>query len=424
MRYQLNTLKNGLKLLTIPMPGVESVTVLVMVGVGSRYEEKKINGLSHFLEHMAFKGTVRRPSAFDIASLIDGIGGEFNAFTSKDHTGFYVKAAKKHLPLLIDVLSDMLLHSKFDPLEIEKEKGVIIEEINMYEDIPMRKIGDLYENLLYGDTKLGRDIAGIKEVIKSVKREDFISYMDRFYGPGNTVVAIAGGIPFKGQTLKGTVEKYLGGWKNKKVEKPDLVKENQSKPALLLTYKDTQQAHLCLGVRSFPLLHPSRYASGVLTNILGGGMSSRLFIEVREKRGLAYYVRANDERYIDVGNFVVQAGVDVARIDDAVKVILNELRKIKNSKINNKELNKSKENMKGKLILELEDSRSVAALFATSKVIEDKILTPNEIIQKVDNVTLEDLQKVAGEIFQQSQLNLAIIGPYKDEERFRKLMIL
>ncbi|OGG20429.1 hypothetical protein A3D03_01680 [Candidatus Gottesmanbacteria bacterium RIFCSPHIGHO2_02_FULL_40_13] len=422
MRYKLNTLENGLKLLTIPMPGVESVTVLVMVGVGSRYEEKKINGLSHFLEHMAFKGTQKRPSAFDIASLIDGIGGEFNAFTSKDHTGYYVKAAKKHLSLLVDVLSDMLLHSKFDPLEIEKEKGVIIEEINMYEDIPMRKIGDLYENLLYGDTKLGRDIAGIKEVIKSVKREDFISYMDRFYGPVNTVVAIAGGIPLKGDTLKGTVEKYLGGWKNKKVEKPEFFKENQTTPAFHLTFKDTQQAHLCLGVRSFPLLHPGRYASGVLTNILGGGMSSRLFIEVRERRGLAYYVRANDERYIDVGNFVVQAGVDVARIDDAIKVILDELRKIKNAKIDKKELNKAKENMKGKLILELEDSRSVAALFATSKVIEDKILTPLEIMQKVDSITIEDLQKTAGEIFQQSQLNLAIIGPYKDDERFRKLL--
>src|SRR3990167_3230378 len=194
MKYNLDTLQNGLKLLTIPMPGVESVTVLVMVGVGSRYEEKKINGLSHFLEHMAFKGTQKRPSAFDIASLIDGIGGEFNAFTSKDHTGYYVKAAKKHLSLLVDVLSDMLLHSKFDPLEIEKEKGVIIEEINMYEDTPMRKVGDLYENLLYGDTKLGRDIAGRKEVIKSVKREDFLSYIDHFYSPKNTVITIAGGI--------------------------------------------------------------------------------------------------------------------------------------------------------------------------------------------------------------------------------------
>src|SRR3990167_2299019 len=194
MKYQKYTLENGLRVVEIPMPAVESATVLILVGVGSRYEEKKINGLSHFLEHMAFKGTLRRPTALEIASTIDGIGGEFNAFTSKDHTGFYIKAASKHILLLFDVLSDMLLHSKFDAVEIEKEKGVIIEEINMYEDTPMRKVGDLYENLLYGDTKLGRDIAGRKEVIKSVKREDFLSYIDHFYSPKNTVITIAGGI--------------------------------------------------------------------------------------------------------------------------------------------------------------------------------------------------------------------------------------
>src|SRR3990170_7472696 len=194
MDYRKTTLDNGLRLLTIPMPGVASVTMLIMVGVGSRYEEKKINGLSHFLEHMAFKGTFKRPTALDIATTIDGIGGEFNAFTSKDHTGYYIKAAAKHVPLLFDVLSDMLLHSKFDTAEIEREKGVIIEEINMYEDTPMRKVGDLYENLLYGDSKLGRDISGIPQVIRSIKREDFLAYMDRFYSPVNTIATISGGI--------------------------------------------------------------------------------------------------------------------------------------------------------------------------------------------------------------------------------------
>src|SRR3989344_3424238 len=191
MDYRKYTLGNGLRVLEIPMEGVQSATVLILVGVGSRYEEKKINGLSHFLEHMAFKGTEKRPTALDIASTIDGIGGEFNAFTSKDHTGFYIKSASKHVPLLFDVLSDMLLHSKFDKAEIEREKGVIIEEINMYEDTPMRKVGDIYENLLYGDTKLGRDISGTAEVIRSIKREDFIKYIDRFYSPYNTLVVVA-----------------------------------------------------------------------------------------------------------------------------------------------------------------------------------------------------------------------------------------
>src|SRR3989344_5742722 len=231
MKYQKDILANGLRVLSIPMPSLESVTVLIQVRVGSRYEEKNINGISHFLEHMAFKGTEKRPSAQHIASTIDGIGGEFNAFTSKDHTGYYIKAAAKNLPLLMDVLSDMLLYSKFDPVEIEKEKGVIVEEINMYDDTPMHKVPDLYENLLYGDTKLGRDIAGQKDVIRSVKREDFIAYMDRFYGPKNTVVAIAGGIEenqkskVKSQNhmlkVKSLVEEYLGNWREKKVEEPE-----------------------------------------------------------------------------------------------------------------------------------------------------------------------------------------------------------
>src|SRR3989338_6158573 len=218
MDYQKHVFQNGLTLLTVPMESVQSVTVMFMVGAGSRYEEKNINGLSHFLEHMAFKGTEKRPSALAIASTIDGIGAEFNAFTTKDHTGYYIKAATKHTPLVIDVLTDMLLHSKFDSAEIEKERGVIIEEINMYEDTPMRKIADLYENLLYGDTKLGSDIAGRKEVIKKVTQKDFLDYVDRFYGPSNTVVVIAGGTEgYDEQSLRSMVEAYLGDWKRKQI---------------------------------------------------------------------------------------------------------------------------------------------------------------------------------------------------------------
>ena len=439
MIYQKHLLSNGLRILTVPMPYVQSATVMIMVGVGSRFEEKEINGISHFLEHMAFKGTKKRPSALAISSIIDGIGGEFNAFTSKDHTGYYVKAASKHLPLLIDVLTDMLLHSKFDPVEIEKERGVIIEEINMYEDTPMRKVGDYYENLLYGDTKLGRDIAGRKEVIRSVKREDFINYIDRFYGPGNTVVTIAGGIPSchpersegphgdsSASSLRMTpyINKYLGDWKQKEVIKSDIMPDGQKEPQLLLKFKDTQQAHLCLGVRSYNFIHPKRYALGVLTAILGGGMSSRLFIQVREKRGLAYYVRSANEMYQDVGNFVTQAGVDVERIDDAIKVMLEEFAKIREEKVTEEEFTRGKEYLKGRFTLELEDSRSVAALFATSEVIEGKIRTPEEIIRKIDEVTVEDIQSVAKDIFRQEVLNLAIIGPYKNAERFQNLLKL
>ncbi|OGG14259.1 hypothetical protein A2773_06600 [Candidatus Gottesmanbacteria bacterium RIFCSPHIGHO2_01_FULL_39_10] len=421
MKYQKDILANGLRVLSIPMPSLESVTVLIQVRVGSRYEEKNINGISHFLEHMAFKGTEKRPSAQHIASTIDGIGGEFNAFTSKDHTGYYIKAAAKNLPLLMDVLSDMLLYSKFDPVEIEKEKGVIIEEINMYDDTPMHKVPDLYENLLYGDTKLGRDIAGQKDVIRSVKREDFIAYMDRFYGPKNTVVAVSGGI---GESVKELVKKYLGGWKEKKVEEPDRVKDEQRKPGVLVHFKDTQQAHMCIGVRSYPLGHPDRYKLGVMTAILGGGMSSRLFMEVREKRGLAYYVRSQNEQYHDVGNFVTQAGIDTVRIDDAVKVTLGEFVKMKEKEVGDEELKKAKEYLKGRLTLELEDSRSVAGMLGTSELLEEKIRLPKEIMSKIDEVNATDIKKVAGDIFKSETLNLAIIGPYKNKERFKKILSL
>src|SRR3989344_4837054 len=202
MDYKKNTLKNGLRVVEIPMPGVKSATVIILVGVGSRYEEKNINGISHFLEHMAFKGTEKRPSALHIASTIDGIGGEFNAYTSKDHTGFYIKAASEHVPLLIDVLSDMLLHSLFKSDEIEREKGVIIEEINMYEDTPIRHIGDIYEELLFGDNPLGWHIAGKPDIIRSIKRDDFVAYMDGLYRPNNTVIVVAGGIVEQVERIK------------------------------------------------------------------------------------------------------------------------------------------------------------------------------------------------------------------------------
>src|SRR3989344_1556044 len=421
MKYQKDILANGLRVLSIPMPSLESVTVLIQVRVGSRYEEKNINGISHFLEHMAFKGTEKRPSAQHIASTIDGIGGEFNAFTSKDHTGYYIKAAAKNLPLLMDVLSDMLLYSKFDPVEIEKEKGVIIEEINMYDDTPMHKVPDLYENLLYGDTKLGRDIAGQKDVIRSVKREDFIAYMDRFYGPKNTVVAVSGGI---GESVKELAKKYLGGWKEKKVEEPDRVKDEQRKPGVLVHFKDTQQAHMCIGVRSYPLGHPDRYKLGVMTAILGGGMSSRLFMEVREKRGLAYYVRSQNEQYHDVGNFVTQAGIDTVRIDDAVKVTLGEFVKMKEKEVGDEELKKAKEYLKGRLTLELEDSRSVAGMLGTAQLLGEKNRLPKEIKSKIEEGNATDIKKVAGDIFKSETLNLAIIGPYKNKERFKKILSL
>lgn len=429
--YHTHTYQNGLKLITVPLPGVQSATAMVLIGAGSRYETKDINGLSHFLEHMAFKGTTKRPSALAISSTIDAIGGEFNAFTGKDHTGFYVKAAATHLTLVIDVLSDMILNPLLKEEEVEKEKGVIIEEIHMYEDMPMRHIGDIYEELMYGDTPLGWDTAGKPDIIRSLNRTHFVDYMDAWYRPNNAVMIVAGGIGGKtsdvshqSSDIVEIVGKALQSWKKQPIKHFRTQSDTQAKPALRVQYKNTEQAHLSLGVRAYNLTHPKKYALSVLSAILGGGMSSRLFIEVREKRGLAYYVKSDTSQYADVGNFVTQAGVDVKRIDQAIEVIRDQYTGIVDGhyKITTEELTKAKEYLKGRLTLDLEDSRDVAGFYGTQEILKRKIRSANEVMKKTDEVILDEVHEVAREIFVPKHLNLAIIGPYKEEERFRKLL--
>lgn len=404
----------------IPMESVKSVTALVLVGVGSRYETRPTNGISHFLEHMAFKGTQKRPTPLAISSLIDGIGGEFNAFTSKEITGFFIKAAAHHSPLAFDVLSDILLHSKFEEKEVEKERGVILEEINLFEDTPVRKIGDVYETLLYGDAPLGWETVGRKEAIKKIQREDFLDYLRAFYSPSNIVVVVAGS--FKSSAVLALAEKHFGEMQPFRVSNYKKVVEKQTKPKSLLKFKKTEQAQLCLGVRTFAYSHPDRYALAVLAATLGGGMSSRLFSEVREKRGLAYYVRTSSDHFLDTGTLVTQAGVDLKRIEEAIKVILAEYQKMVKKLCPKSEIAKAKEYLKGHLILELEDSRGVASLFGSQEILERKIRTPGEIIKKIDQVNTEDIQRVATKIFLGEKLNLAIIGPFTDGKKFEKIL--
>lgn len=426
MNFQRTVLKNGLRCITIPMPSFESATVLVMVRAGSRFETRKNNGISHFLEHMAFKGTQKRPTAMDISTLIDGIGGEFNAFTGKESTGYYIKSAANHVDLSLDVLSDMLQNSLLDQKEINKERGVILEEINLYEDTPMRKIGDVYERLLYGDTPLGWDIAGEKEVILKIQREDFTRYMESLYSADNITVVVAGGIhPEK--TLK-LVEKYMGQMKKFKTPGFTKVSQKQQKPQVLLKEKKTEQAHLALGVRTVPLDSPNRYPLLILSSILGGGMSSRLFHEVREKRGLCYYVRSISEHYTDNGSFVSVAGVDPKRISQAIEVIIDEYRKITHpsahDQISNEELKKAKEFVKGHLVLELEDSREVAGFYGSQELLEKKIDNPESVILQIDKVTKEDVVAAAQKYIIQDTLNLAIIGNFPNGQEFEKLLKL
>ena len=420
--YHKYTLSNNLRVVLTPLSQLKSATVIVFVGAGSRYENKNNNGISHFLEHMAFKGTVKRPSALEISSIVDGIGGEFNAFTSKENTGYYIKAASSHLKLVLDVLSDMTQNSKFEVTEIEKERGVIIEEINMYEDTPQRKVSEVYESLLWGDQPLGWDISGKKEVIRKLKRSEFLDYLSKHYRPNNIVISIAGNLEEQ-ETLE-LVKDYFGKMKTKKVPQFLKVKENQTKPKVNVKYKKTDQAHLCLGARTFRFDHPDRFKLGVLNAILGGGMSSRLFINVRERRGLAYYIHSSIENYQDTGTLVAQAGVDLTRIEDCVKVILEELVKLLNSKIEEDELNKAKQYIKGRITLELEDTRNVAWNFGSQELLEKRIRTPEEIFKEIDKVTATDLQKLSQDLFVNNKLNLAVIGPFKEESKFERIFKL
>ena len=420
MEPDKGVLKNNLRVVSTYMTSVESVTVMILVKSGSRYEDKRTNGIAHFAEHMFFKGTKKRPSALDISSLIDGIGGEFNAFTSKEFTGYYVKASKDHIELCLDVVSDMLLNSLFAQAEIDRERNVIAEEIRMYLDTPMRYVPDVYEALLYGDQPLGWDTAGTLESLKNIKRTDFFKYIKDFYTPSNMLVVISGGVkPDKAKLL---TDEFMGSINDNKARGFLPVKLRQEKPEIKTHYKDSQQAHFCLGVRSYPRGHKYRYELAVLNTVLGSSMSSRLFIQLRERRGLAYYVRSGTEEYYDAGSLVAQAGVMPKNIDKAIKVVLDEFAKICFEPVKEVELRKAKEYLKGKLILELEDSREVSHLFGLQELLEESLRTPKEIISNIEKVTAEDIQKVAKNIFKNEILNLAIVGPYKDMSKFEKIL--
>jgi predicted Zn-dependent peptidase len=420
MQYKKTKLKNGLRIITVPMENTETATVVVMVGVGSRYESEKEAGLSHFIEHMLFKGTEKRLNALVISEELDAIGGEFNAFTSKDGTAYYAKVDARHLDIALDVVADIYLNSKIDSEEIEKEKGTIIQEVHMREDNPMRIVGEVFEELLYSPNNLGRDTIGYKKAINSFKRKDFLDYMKRFYTANDTVVCVAGKIDQKKTIQK--VEEYFA--KMPKGKKPAISEflENQTEPKVKIKYKKTDQTHFILGNRAFKREHKDRYALGILSTILGGNMSSRLFIEVRERRGLAYYVRTSTESYDDCGYIETQSGVEHKNLEKAVKVILEQYQKMTTEKVSEKELQKAKDYIKGKGVMSFEASDEVAMFFVDQEIKKEKIMTLEEIFAKIDAITAEDVQRVAKKIFDQKTLNLAIIGPHKNGKKLEKLL--
>jgi predicted Zn-dependent peptidase len=416
--FQRDTLDNGLRVLTADLPQAQSVAVLIMLAAGSRYESAESSGIAHFSEHMFFKGTERRPTAREIAGAIDSIGGEFNAFTSKETTAYYVKCAAEHRDVALDVLVDMLRNSRFVEEEIQREKGVIVEEMNMYYDTPRDYIGGVYEQLLWGDEPLGRDIIGSKDTVRDATRETFMSYLGRWYKPSRMVLGVAGRI---GDDVLDRAQELLGDLEDADTGEPEPAVAHANGRVVVST-KASEQAHVLLGVHSLPLDHPDRYALQLLATALGGGMSSRLFSEVRERRGLAYYVHGLNHSYTDAGTLYTQAGVDIARIDDAVATIAGELHKIAAEPLQAEELEKARNFTKGRFVLQLESPQGLMMFGLRKEVLERKLPDPDAVLRGVDAVTSEDIARVASELITSDRLRLAVIGPFDDPSRFEPLL--
>jgi predicted Zn-dependent peptidase len=422
MKYTKHTLKNGLRIILAPMQETETVTVFVMTGVGSRFESRKENGLAHFLEHMFFKGTTKRPTALDISKELDAVGAEYNAFTGKEMTGYYAKVEAHHADIALDVVSDIFMNAKLEEAEIDRERGAILQEINMYEDIPMRHIGDLFELHLYGDHPLGWEIVGPKDNIKSFRRKDFVKYLERGYVSGNVVVGVAG--KFEPKKMLAEAKKRFAHIREGKRPEFKAAGEKQKAPALFAQEKKTDQTHMLLGVRTYGAEHKDRYVLAVLATILGGGMSSRLFIEVRERRGLAYSVHTSADSFHDVGYLATQCGVEHENLEKTIAVILAEYKKIATEKVPAEELTKAKEYLKGKLAMGLEGSDDVVEYLVTQEVLRGKITLPADKVKAIDKVTAADVLRVAQDIFTDKKLNLGIIGPNVHREKIAQLLAL
>jgi len=428
--HTLTTLDSGLPVITIPMPSVKSVTVLVLVNTGSRYEKPKEEGIAHFFEHMVFKGTQKFPDAQTLASTVDGVGADFNAFTSKEYTGYYVKSASQHLHLALDVVSDLLLTPQLRQSDIDREKGVIIEEINMYVDSPARHINDLFDRMMFEGLGLGHDIIGSKTTVSEFKTADFQHFLQQWYGHGNTLLVMAGDEEvLQAPTTVSMVRELFSKETGERIK--DKVKLQRYLPAVPLSpkrthieFKETEQAHFVLGWPAINRSDPRRYALSLLGTVLGGNMSSRLFTEVREKRGLCYYVHADNDLYHDVGVFGGSAGVDPKRVEEALKVTIGEFEAAADGSrpITALELQKAKDYVAGKMVLGFEDSESVAQYYGMKQLLSGEIQTPEEVLTKIKNVTLEEVAAVAEVLVADHELRLAVIGPFKKPEIFGKII--
>jgi len=422
MKFKKKILKNGMKVIFVPMPESLTATVLVLVEAGSKYETKEINGISHFLEHMCFKGTAKRPHAIDIAGELDGIGAQSNAFTGQEYTGYWAKASFRKVNKLLDVVSDIYINPVFNESEIEKEKGVIVEEINMYEDMPARHIQDLFVELLYGDQPAGWNIAGEESIVRKLGREDFVKYRSEHYVAGATTVIVAG--RFDESKMLDAIKNKFKNISTAKKHTKKKVKEIQSRPQVLVKYKKTDQSHLVIGFRGYDIFHKQTSVLNAIAGILGGGMSSRLFQKLREEMGVGYYVRAYDDPSTDHGVFQASAGVDNKRVKEVVKAILLEFKKLKTELVSEEELKKVKDYLIGNMYLELESSDELANFYGMQEVLKKSEVSPQEFARRLRDVTPLQIKKVANQIFTNKGLNMAIIGPFKEEKQFKKIFKL
>tara|TARA_Y100000310_G_C20703029_1_gene831854 strand:- start:797 stop:2062 length:1266 start_codon:yes stop_codon:yes gene_type:complete len=420
--YKQKVFPNKLTLITIPKPSATTTTVLVLVACGSKYETKNINGISHFLEHMCFKGTKRRPRAIDIASELDALGAQYNAFTGEELTGYYAKVDPTHIEQAIDIVADIYVHQIFRPSEIKKESGVIIEEINMYEDNPQRKVHDNFTSLLYGDQPAGWNIAGTKDIVSKINATNLSNYHKKHYVAEATTVIVSGNLNEK--KVEQEVRKHFSKIRTSKKQQKKKIKEVQSKPNLAIEYKKTDQSHMVLGFRTFSASDKRVPALNVLATVLGRGMSSRLFNKIREQMGAAYYVSAHPNYYTDHGFLGINVGANNQKTKEVLQAILVECSKFKTQLITKKELKKAQDYMIGNLSLNLETTDELGWFFGEQGIIRKNIKTPQEVIKAIKSVTAKEVQEVAREIFQDKHLNTALIGPVKSDKGFVSLLTL
>lgn len=406
---------NGLRLLTAPVEGTKSVTVLILVGAGSRYESDRERGIAHFLEHMFFKGGKKYDTPKKVSETIDSIGGDFNAFTGKEYAGYYVKCSGDFIETAFDVLSDMLISTKLAAEDIERERGVILEELNMYQDAPMYQVGWDFEHLLFGDTPMGRDQIGLPETIRAFSADDFRAYRHDLYTADNTVLVVAGDItPEKAEEL---TESFFSFDDRKKSRSFDAVLEKTAENRVSVREKKTEQAHLVMGFPGVPFGHPQEYAARLLSVILGGNMSSRMFLSVREEKGLCYSIHTSTDQYSDTGVLSTHAGVDLRRVPEAIAAISEEYRRIAEEGIEEAELAKAKSFLKGKLTLRMEDSEERASFFGVQAILRGEVFPLEELFQKIESVSREDVQSIARTLLTPEQCHLSLIGPFSGREQ-------